>query len=59
MEDRTGEETRLLGLAGLAVEAVTLTSLGIRVVQLDGYVASNGIFADEAPDLRSASHCRE
>jgi transposase len=34
VDDRSGDATRLLGLAGLAVERVALTPLGIRVVQL-------------------------
>lgn len=34
VDDGSGDATRLLGLAGLAVERVALTPLGIRVVQL-------------------------
>jgi len=34
VDDRSGDATRLLGLAGLAVERVALSPLGIRVVQL-------------------------
>ena len=34
MVDGSGDATRLLGLAGLAVERVALSPLGVRVVQL-------------------------
>jgi transposase len=34
VDDRSDDATRLLGLAGLAVERVALTPLGLRVVQL-------------------------
>jgi transposase len=34
VDDRSGDATRLLGLAGLAVECVALTALGVKVVQL-------------------------
>jgi transposase len=34
VEDGSGDATRLLGLAGLAVERVALTPLGVRLVQL-------------------------
>jgi transposase len=34
VQDGNGDATRLLGLTGLAVEAVSLTPLGIRLVQL-------------------------
>lgn len=49
MEDGSGDATRLLGLAGLAVERVALTSLGIRVVQL--------VTAD--PDAVRCPDCRQ
>jgi transposase len=32
--DRSGDASCLLGLAGLAVERVVLTGLGVRIVQL-------------------------
>jgi transposase len=34
VDDRSGDATRLLGLAGLAVERVALTPVGVKVVQL-------------------------
>ena len=49
MEDGSGDATRLLGLAGLGVERVALTSLGIRVVQL--------VTAD--PDAARCPDCRQ
>ncbi len=49
MEDGSGDATRLLGLAGLAVERAALTPLGIRVVQL--------VTAD--PDATRCPDCRQ
>jgi transposase len=49
VDDGSGDATRLLGLAGLVVERVALTPLGVRVVQL--------VTAD--PDAARCPDCRE